>query len=165
MPILHKDTFGPDFPNRALYYPFGPHQRVDAPNPLLAKLEDKQITRPRQTLDIWWRGKQQNGDLMLLLGHLLTLNADWEDSRIRLRMINESVINLEAVTRSMEELVSEVRINASIEVLKRDPSTSIFDQIEQSSSDADIVFMGMNMPEPDDVESYADVLFLSLIHI
>jgi phenylpropionate dioxygenase-like ring-hydroxylating dioxygenase large terminal subunit len=39
LPILHKDTFGPDFPNRALYYPFGPHQRVDAPNPLLAKLE------------------------------------------------------------------------------------------------------------------------------
>jgi phenylpropionate dioxygenase-like ring-hydroxylating dioxygenase large terminal subunit len=38
LPILHKNTFGPDFPNRALYYAFGPHQRVDAPNPLLAKL-------------------------------------------------------------------------------------------------------------------------------
>jgi len=41
LPILHKNTFGPDFPNRALYYPFGPHQRVDSPNPLLAKLADK----------------------------------------------------------------------------------------------------------------------------
>lgn len=39
LPVLHKNTFGPDFPNRALYYAFGPHQRVDAPNPLLAKLE------------------------------------------------------------------------------------------------------------------------------
>jgi phenylpropionate dioxygenase-like ring-hydroxylating dioxygenase large terminal subunit len=38
LPILHKNTFGPDFPNRALYHPFGPHQRVDSPNPLLQKL-------------------------------------------------------------------------------------------------------------------------------
>ena len=39
LPILHKNSFGPDFPNRALYHAFGPHQRVDSPNPLLAKLE------------------------------------------------------------------------------------------------------------------------------
>jgi phenylpropionate dioxygenase-like ring-hydroxylating dioxygenase large terminal subunit len=38
LPILHKDTFGAGFPNRALYHAFGPHQRVDSPNPLLAKL-------------------------------------------------------------------------------------------------------------------------------
>ena len=38
LPILHKNTFGPNFPNRALYYAYGPHQRVSAPNPLLAKL-------------------------------------------------------------------------------------------------------------------------------
>ncbi len=41
LPILHKNTFGSDFPNRALYYAFGPHQRVDSPNPLLTKLEGK----------------------------------------------------------------------------------------------------------------------------
>ena len=39
LPILHKNTFGADFPNRALYHAFGPHQRVDAPNPLLLELE------------------------------------------------------------------------------------------------------------------------------
>jgi len=38
LPILHKNSFGPDFPNRALYHAFGPHQRVDSPNPLLSKL-------------------------------------------------------------------------------------------------------------------------------
>ncbi len=41
LPILHKDTFGADFPNRALYHAFGPHQRVDAPNPALLELEAK----------------------------------------------------------------------------------------------------------------------------
>jgi len=41
LPILHKNTFGADFPNRPLYHAFGPHQRVDAPNPSLLELEER----------------------------------------------------------------------------------------------------------------------------
>ncbi|HIG42515.1 MAG: aromatic ring-hydroxylating dioxygenase subunit alpha [bacterium] len=41
LPILHKDTFGSDYPNKALYYPFGPHQRVSGPDHTLAKYEGK----------------------------------------------------------------------------------------------------------------------------
>ena len=41
IPILHKNTFGADFPNQALYYPYGPHQRMSGPNIGLAKYEDK----------------------------------------------------------------------------------------------------------------------------
>lgn len=33
LPILHKDSFGSDFPNQAFYHSWGPHQRVSAPNP------------------------------------------------------------------------------------------------------------------------------------
>jgi phenylpropionate dioxygenase-like ring-hydroxylating dioxygenase large terminal subunit len=40
LPILHKDTFGADFPNRALYYAFGPHQRVSVSHPAMAGLAD-----------------------------------------------------------------------------------------------------------------------------
>lgn len=31
VPVLHRDTFGPDRSNRALYFAHGPHQRVIAP--------------------------------------------------------------------------------------------------------------------------------------
>ncbi len=41
LPILHKDTFGSDFPNKAIYTAWGPHQRVSGPNPMLLPLEDK----------------------------------------------------------------------------------------------------------------------------
>ncbi len=40
LPILHKDTFGDQFPNQALYYAWGPHQRVSSPDPTLADYED-----------------------------------------------------------------------------------------------------------------------------
>jgi phenylpropionate dioxygenase-like ring-hydroxylating dioxygenase large terminal subunit len=33
LPVLHRATFGPRIPNRALYDAWGPHQRVTAPNP------------------------------------------------------------------------------------------------------------------------------------
>lgn len=48
LPILHKNSFGTGFPNRALYHAFGPHQRVDSPNPLLQRLEE----RPERDWDV-----------------------------------------------------------------------------------------------------------------
>lgn len=36
LPILHKDTFGSNFPHSTLYYAWGPHQRVASPDPELA---------------------------------------------------------------------------------------------------------------------------------
>ncbi len=41
LPILHKNSFGSQFPNRALYHAWGPHQRVSSPNPLLLPLEER----------------------------------------------------------------------------------------------------------------------------
>lgn len=40
LPILHKNTFGPNMPNQALYYAWGPHQRVSSPNKNLLELEE-----------------------------------------------------------------------------------------------------------------------------
>ena len=41
LPVLHRDTFGAQMPNQAIYRAFGPHQRVSSPNPLLLEFEDK----------------------------------------------------------------------------------------------------------------------------
>lgn len=39
LPILHRETFGPNMPNQALYYTWGPHQRVSSPNKELLELD------------------------------------------------------------------------------------------------------------------------------
>ncbi len=39
IPILHRNTFGGDFPNDALYDAWGPHQRVHGPNPRFERFE------------------------------------------------------------------------------------------------------------------------------
>ncbi len=56
LPILHRNTFGANMPNQALYYAYGPHQRVSSPNPELLKLEDKpESTWPTEELikSVW----------------------------------------------------------------------------------------------------------------
>jgi nitrite reductase/ring-hydroxylating ferredoxin subunit len=40
LPFLHRNTFGPDISNKALYYEWGPHQRMTSPDPGLLAIED-----------------------------------------------------------------------------------------------------------------------------
>lgn len=35
LPVLHKDTFGPDFTNQANFFAWGPHQRLSAPTTMV----------------------------------------------------------------------------------------------------------------------------------
>ncbi len=39
LPILHKNTFGPDYSNKAIYDAWGPHQRVSSPDQRMLTLE------------------------------------------------------------------------------------------------------------------------------
>ncbi len=39
LPILHKNSFGPNFPHKSMYYAWGPHQRVASPDPSLLEYE------------------------------------------------------------------------------------------------------------------------------
>jgi phenylpropionate dioxygenase-like ring-hydroxylating dioxygenase large terminal subunit len=41
LPILHRNTFGSNMPNQAIYTAWGPHQRVASPDPSLLELEGK----------------------------------------------------------------------------------------------------------------------------
>ncbi len=41
LPILHRETFGPQMPCQALYHAWGPHQRVSSPDPRLATLAEQ----------------------------------------------------------------------------------------------------------------------------
>jgi phenylpropionate dioxygenase-like ring-hydroxylating dioxygenase large terminal subunit len=46
LPVLHKDTFGPDFYNRANFFAWGPHQRLSTPSQFAIKVsgdDDQQL--------------------------------------------------------------------------------------------------------------------------
>jgi carnitine monooxygenase subunit len=56
LPILHKNTFGGDFCNKAIYDAWGPHQRVSSPDVrslVLEEVPDDQWTDHQLTLGVW----------------------------------------------------------------------------------------------------------------
>lgn len=62
LPILHKNTFGPQMPNQALYTAYGAHQRVSSPDPGLAQL----MTQPESE----WPTARLMGGVWTIFPHI-----------------------------------------------------------------------------------------------
>jgi len=110
-----------------------------------AALEREDRFVPLGTLDVWWRGNQ-NGELMLLLAHLLTQNQAWRSRPIRLIRTIQNEAGRDEVLKHLNELIDKSRIRATPHVVVTDDP---FKAISQTSRSAAIVFMGMSLPEPD----------------
>jgi hypothetical protein len=99
-------------------------------------------------IDIWWRGKHRNGDLMLLLAYLLNLNPEWNDAKIMVRSIVESEQERAIVVASLSELIPETRIRAETNVIIKPAESTVFEIMQNCSKEADIVFLGLMIPQP-----------------
>jgi len=117
-------------------------------------IRDKKPGQP-QRIDLWWGGLQNNGDLMLLLAHLLSLNHEWEKAKIVLHSIVKDENEKENLNESLTNLVTETRIEADTQIIVQPPDSGIYDIIWEYSGDADIVFMGLNIPESGSEAQYA----------
>jgi len=56
LPILHKNTFGPDYGNKAIYDSWGPHQRVSSPDErtlALQEMPEDDWTLRKLTSGVW----------------------------------------------------------------------------------------------------------------
>lgn len=40
------------------------------------------MVRRRRQIHVWWGGLQRNGDILLLLAYLLSLNPGWRDAQV-----------------------------------------------------------------------------------
>lgn len=114
---------------------------------VITKLKDLKSRGFYRQIDIWWGGMENNGDLMLLLAHLLSMNPKWREAKIVLRSIVNDPAQKAETEASLAETISSVRIKAIGEVIVRDPEMSIAETIRKHSREADITFMGLMLPE------------------
>ncbi len=115
-------------------------------------MERKARHVPLGTLDVWWRGSQ-NGELMLLLAHLLTQNQSWRSRPIRLIRTIQNEAGREEVLKHLNELIEKSRIRATPHVVVTDDP---YKAISQTSRSAAIVFMGMSLPETGKTNEFFD---------
>jgi amino acid transporter len=122
---------------------------------LITRLNWVQEPGQRQRIVIWWGGLQNNGDMMLLLAHLLRLNPEWSDSQIVVRSIARSEEEREFQEKGLKALLDEVRIQADTDVIMQSDSRSIPEIIRERSAGASIVFLGLQDAEPGTEAEYA----------
>ena len=121
------------------------------------------ITRPNwlhepgqeRRIVVWWGGLENNGDMMLLLAHLLKLNPEWSEARIVVRSIARSEEELHFQEKGLEALIEEVRIEAEAHIIEQPESGSIAETIHRHSAGASLLFLGMQDPPPGSEAEYA----------
>ena len=84
-----------------------------------------------RTIDVWWSGTQENGDLMLLLAHLLMQSRRWRRSSIRLKTVVSDSAEIGERQAALHRICKDTQINAEPIVLKPNEGQSIPELIRQ----------------------------------
>ena len=111
-----------------------------------------------RTIDVWWGGLQQNGDLLVLFAHLLSLDPGWRDATINIKSIATTEMMAERTVRTLDEMIRAARIGAQFEVIRKPEDETILEIIHSRSKDADVVFLGLKEIDAGEAEDYVERL-------
>ncbi len=111
---------------------------------------DDEWSAPSGTVDVWWRGRA-NGELMVLLAHLVLNHPQWQGRRLRLLRVVDNEAGMDEVNAHLQNLLKEARIKGTTKVVvSNDPATAI----QTTSRDAAFVFLGYQTPAPNQEDEF-----------
>jgi amino acid transporter len=116
---------------------------------------------PAGTIDVWWNSRQ-NGALMLLLAHLLAQNREFSRHRIRILNVVDVDSARAGVTRHLNQVLRNARIEADVEVIVSD---DIVGEMQTRSRLAAVVFMGFDPPQAGSAQVFADNYYRVMDHL
>jgi amino acid transporter len=122
---------------------------------VICKIEPRSWSPAARRIDVWWGGLEHNGDMLLLFAHLLSLNPDWNRSRISVKSVASEHHPAARSEARLARLLERSRIDAEAEIIEPEAGASVVDVIHSRSEDADLVLMGLRRPEATDEEAYA----------
>jgi amino acid transporter len=125
---------------------------------ILVRIKDFSLHKERKQIDIWWRGKHSNGDMMLLLAYLLSLNSMWKSAKIVIYTIIIGEKDKAFVRGLIQDMIKEVRIKAEAKIIIKPRGQTIDQIILQNSRNSDVVFMGLNIAKPGEEKQYVERL-------
>ncbi len=111
-------------------------------NVLIGHFNKPFVNNHEKRIDIWWRGQDRNGDLMLLLSYLIRLNRKWAKAVINIYSIADSEKIKLNLKKRIRFSINKARIDAEIHVLIKEHA-DIEGMLIKLSKNADIVFCGL----------------------
>ncbi|MFW5663837.1 MAG: hypothetical protein ACOCYD_02250 [bacterium] len=98
----------------------------------------------RKTIDIWWKGSGNNGNLAINLVKFLWLSEEWKESRLRLLIENPVNEERENIYSFAREVLDNLRVNAEIIIINNEiEQKPFYDIIRIESGESDIIFLGL----------------------
>ena len=93
-------------------------------------------------IDIWWGGKDTNGDLMLLLSYLIQLNREWEQTAVHIFSVVNTLEEKEELGKNIKTALKEARLEVTVELFLSE-NQDFITILHNTSKDADLVFLGL----------------------
>ena len=112
----------------------------------------------RKIIDVWWRGHSRNGDLMLLLAHIISQDPTWDGASIRLLQILPRGEGREQTEAHLRALLDRVRVAAEPVIVVPPQDEPFPETVKSWSRQTDLTLLGMNRPEPEERERYGNQL-------
>ncbi len=98
----------------------------------------------RKKIDIWWRGRGNNGKFALSLVKFIWLSENWRDSVIRLLIVNRKNDEKSRIQKEAEAMLDDLRIRGEVLVINNEiVNRPFYEIIESESNDADLVILGI----------------------
>ncbi|OYT16482.1 MAG: hypothetical protein B7C24_07555 [Bacteroidetes bacterium 4572_77] len=97
----------------------------------------------KESIDIWWRGGGNNGNLALSLAKFITINDEWSSAQIRLLIVNEHNDKSASIYDDAAKVLDNLRIHAEIRIINNEiEQRSFYDIIQLESINTDLTFLG-----------------------
>jgi hypothetical protein len=123
-------------------------------NVIVVRDDEKRGFGERRRIDLWWGGLKGNGGLMMILAYLLQTSLSWHGVEVWLRMVVPTAAAAEGARANVLRIIEETRTGASLDVIVANGRS--FDHIlRETSSDADLVLLGMAEPMDDTADFVA----------
>lgn len=122
----------------------------------ILKLDHKKIFGSKKTIDIWWGGSGGNGDMMLLIAHLLSLHSEWKGSKIRVISVIDDPDGVDDAKKNIDSLLQKARFQKEAVVLPKETKNQEFKNlVHKYSKNTDLTIIGLGLPSLDEVDDYA----------
>ncbi|WP_017326444.1 amino acid permease [Synechococcus sp. PCC 7336] len=111
----------------------------------------------RQKIDVWWRGLQGNGALMLLLADLLRNDVAWRNAEICLNLVVADENAAQSAAANLADLIRQLRVSRARSQVVVAEGRSFDTILAETSRHADLVFLGMAQPDESFAERYTEL--------
>ncbi len=110
----------------------------------------------QRRIDVWWRGRGGNAQLMLMLAHIISGNKAWDNAEIRLLRLVENEEGRHQAKAYMTEFLEKVRVQAKpVVMVKNGTEASLTKTLTRCSQDTDLVMLGLPEPRVEQIRTHA----------